>query len=109
MGGPSPVLRPRDAFARSALTLALAADLADAHRDIERLAAAAEAGAAHGSGSEIIQPDRDADMGVGRADAVRGIEGDPAEIRHVSLGPGVAGLLSGHPVVARERAAAVAA
>src|SRR4051812_8106462 len=94
--------------ARLALALALTADLADPHRDIERLAAAAKAGAADGRGAEIIQTDRDADMGVGRTDAIGCIEGDPTEVRYVSLGPGVAGLLIGHAVVALEMAADVA-
>ena len=87
---------------------ALAADLVDAHRDIERLAAAAIAAAAHRRRAEIIEADRDAHMGVGRADAVGGVEGDPAEIGHESLGPGVAGLLLGHAVGAMEMAADIA-
>ena len=94
--------------ARLALALALTANLADPHRDVERLAAAAKAGAADGRGAEIIQTDRDADMGVGRADAIGCVKGDPTEVRYVSLGPGVAGLLIGHTVVALEMAADVA-
>src|SRR5690348_10205679 len=44
-------------------------------------------------------------MGVGRADAVGRIERDPAETGHEGLGPGMAGVLIGHAVVAAKVAA----
>ena len=72
------------------------------------LAAAAIAGAAHRRRAEIVEPDRDADMGVGRADAVGRIERDPAEVGDIGLGPGVAGVLVGDAVGAVEIAADVA-
>ena len=71
-------------------------------------AAAAVAGAADRRRAEIVEPDRDPHMGIGGADAVGGIEGDPAELGHEGLGPGVAGLLLDHAVVAMEIAADVA-
>src|SRR4051794_3195954 len=70
--------------ARPALPLALPSpNLPDPPGPIKRLAAAAKAGAAPRSGSEIIQTDRDADMGVGRADAIGCVKGDPTEVGYV--------------------------
>ena len=92
----------------SALSSAIDAAPGCVHHHVERLAAAALAAAAHRRRAEIVQPDRDADMGVGRANAVGGVEGDPAEIGHEQLGPGVAGLLLGDAVAAVEMPADVA-
>ena len=74
----------------------------DGHRSVS--IAAAIAGAAHRGGAEIVEPDGDAGMGVGGADAVGGIEADPAEIGHIGFRPGVAGLLVDHAVGAQEMA-----
>src|ERR1700742_3169524 len=87
---------------RLALPLAWTAGLLDRDCNRQRLRAAAIAGAAHGGGAEVIQPDRDAGMRVRGADAIRGIEADPAEIGHVGFRPGVAGLLVDHAVGAQE-------
>ena len=55
----------------------------------KRLFAGAVAGAAHRRGAERIEPDGDAHIGFGRADAIDRIEADPAETGHMGLGPGV--------------------
>src|SRR6185437_13712197 len=78
---------------RLALPLSRAAGLIDLHCNRQRLRAAAISGAANGRCAKIIQADRDARMGVGGANRVRGIEGDPAEIGYERFGPGVTGLL----------------
>ena len=76
--------------------------LVDLDRNRQRLGAAAVAGAAHGGGAEIIEPDGDAGVGIGGADAVRRIEPDPAEAGHERLRPGVAGRLIDHAVGTQE-------
>src|SRR4051795_10794834 len=68
--------------------------------DLQRLAAAAIAHAAHRGGAQVIKTGSDADVGIGRADPVGRIERDPAEIGHEGFGPGVARLLVGHGVTA---------
>jgi len=65
----------------------------DRHREF--LALAADTGAAHGCGGEGVEADRHPHMGGGGGNAVRGIEGDPAELRQIRLGPGMASLLRG--------------
>ncbi len=85
---------------RTILTLRLVGGLTDPDADIERLAAAAMAAAANRRGAEIIQADRDANMRIGRAHAVRRVEGNPAEAGDESLRPGVTGLLLGDAVAA---------
>src|SRR5690242_4538051 len=87
---------------RLALPLAGTAGLFDLDRDLERLRAAAIAGAAHRGGAEVIETHGDTGMGIGRADAVRGIEPDPAEIGYEGLRPGVPGSLMHHAVGAQE-------
>src|SRR5258708_11080018 len=87
---------------RLALPLALPPGLIDLDVNRQRFHAAAVAGAAHRGCAEIIQPDGDAGVRVGGADAVCRIEPDPAEIRHERLRPGVAGLLIDHAVGAQE-------
>src|SRR4051812_27808817 len=82
--------------------------LIDQHFYRQRFAAAAVAHAAHWGGTQIIEPNRDAHMGVGRGDSVGGIEGDPAEIGHEGFRPGVTGILLDHAVVAVEIAADIA-
>src|ERR1700731_1926494 len=98
--------RPGMTINNSRLALALplpsATDLLDLHRHRQRFHATAVAGAAHRCGAEIIQPDGDAGMGVGGADAVGGIEPDPAEIADEGFRPGMAGLLVDHAVGAQE-------
>src|SRR3954449_8874688 len=84
------------------LLLALARDLLDTELHVEAFRAAALAAAADRGGAEIVEPDRYADMGVGRGDAVRRVEADPAELRHLGLGPGMAGALVDDPVCADE-------
>src|SRR5215470_19150035 len=91
------------------LALYLPLRLVDPHGDVERFRAAAVAGAANRRGAEIVEADRDPHVGVGCADAVRRVEGDPAELRHVRLGPGMAGALLHDAVGAVEIAADIAA
>src|ERR1700704_3489410 len=59
----------------------------------ECLARAAVSHAAQRGRPEVVQADRDPDMGVGGAEPVCPIECDPTQLWHVSLGPGVAGIL----------------
>src|ERR1700722_9354751 len=67
--------------------------LGDLELDGERLAAAAVVGTAHRSGAEVVEPDGDADVLVGDAEAAGGIEADPAEIGDMGFRPGVAGVV----------------
>src|SRR5438876_8950914 len=77
---------------RLALPLSLPpGGLIDLDRNGERLVAATIAGAADRRCAEVVEADGDAGMGVGGADAVGGVEPDPAQIRHEGLRPGVAG------------------
>src|ERR671911_46001 len=78
--------------------------------DIDRqgLPGASVAGAADRRRAQIVEPRRDPDMRIGGADAIRGIECNPAELRHEGFGPGVAGVLVDDAVVAMEVAADVA-
>src|SRR3954470_14296319 len=92
----------------AALILRLLARLVDADLDRHHFAATAVAGAAKRRRAEVVEPDRDPHMGIGGAQPVGGIEGDPAESGHECFGPGVAGLLLVHAVVAVEIAADVA-
>src|SRR5579871_6273467 len=87
------------------LPLALPAGLIDLDRNRQRLGAAAVAGAADGSGAEIIEAEGDAGMGVGGANRIRRIEGHPTEIRHEGFGPGVPGGLVHDAVGTQEMAA----
>src|SRR4051812_587688 len=75
---------------RLALPLPLSpAGLIDLDRARERLVAAAITGAANRGCAEIIKADGNAGVGVGSADAVGGIEPDPAQIGHEGFRPGV--------------------
>src|SRR5689334_5113037 len=87
---------------RLALPLAGAPGLFDLDRDRQCFRAAAIAGATHRRRAEIIEPDGDTGVGIGSADAVGGVEADPAEVRHVGFRPGVAGLLVSGAVGAQE-------
>src|SRR5258707_14516636 len=87
---------------RLALPLTRPPGLFDLDRDRQRFRAAAVTGAAHRRGAEVVEPDRDTGMGVGGAEAVGGIEADPAEVRHVGFRPGMAGLLVHRAVGAQE-------
>ena len=87
---------------RLALPLAGAAGLLDLDRDRQRFRAAAVASAADGRGAEVIEADGDTGMGVGSADAVGGVEADPAEVGHIGFRPGVAGLLVDSAIRAQE-------
>src|SRR5579863_5874599 len=89
---------------RLALPLTVPAGLIDLDRNRQRFVAAAISRAAHWRGAEIIETDGDAGVGVGGADRIRRVEPDPAEIGHVSFGPGVAGLLMRGAVRAHEMA-----
>src|SRR5258708_32117656 len=85
-----------------ALPLPWSPGLIDLDRDRRGLIAAAIAGAADRRRAEVIEPDGDAGMGVGGADAVGWIEPDPAQVRHEGLRPGVAGRLVHRAVGAQE-------
>src|SRR3974390_2848935 len=80
------------------LALRLLAGLAYLHRDLQRLAAATQARAAHWCRAEGIQTDRPAHGRLCDADSVGRIEADPAEVFDIGLGPSVARLLRGHAV-----------
>ncbi|MGD0026378.1 MAG: hypothetical protein ABSC37_17455 [Xanthobacteraceae bacterium] len=67
--------------------------LIDGDRDRKALGAGTVARAAYWGGAERIEPNGDAHVGIGRADAVCGIEADPAQIGDEGFGPGVARLL----------------
>ena len=82
--------------------------LVDIYGHFELFAAAAEAGAAHRRGAQVIEADRHPHMGLTGADAIGGVEADPAEVLDIDLGPGVAGLLGGDAVGAPEMAADIA-
>src|SRR3954470_11605431 len=86
----------RDA-ADSALNLP--GGLIDADLDRQGFFHPAVASAADGRCTEIVEADRDPDVGVGRADAVGRIERDPAEGRHEGLGPSVPGILLSDAVI----------
>src|SRR5581483_902274 len=102
----APLLRMRgdSACLRLRLPLRLAGPAGLIHFDRHRqgLVAAAIAGAADRGGAEIVEADGDAGMRLGGADAVGGIEADPAEIGHEGLRPGVAGRLVDGAVGAQE-------
>src|SRR5215210_7882128 len=78
------------------------------HHDGERLGPAAGAAAPYRGGAEVVQPHRHPHMGLGGTHAIGGIECDPSKIRDEGLGPGVAGLLTGHAVIAPEVTANIA-
>ena len=82
--------------------------LVDADTHGEGLVAAAIARAADRRCAEIIEPDRDPQMRVGRGDLVGGIERDPAEALDMRFGPGMTGILLDDAVVAKEIAADIA-
>src|SRR5262245_2309936 len=105
---PGPIERGRRPTGNARSVLRLPRRLVDADLDRERLAGAAIARAAQGRRAEIVEAHRHPNVGVGGADAVRRIESHPAEGRHERLGPGVAGLLLVHAVLAVEIAAHVA-
>src|SRR5882672_5177656 len=88
--------------------LSLPGGLIDANKDRQGFLHPAVAGAANGCCAQIVEADRDADMGVGRTHAVGRIERDPAEGGHEGLRPGVAGVLVGHAVVSAKVAAHIA-
>src|SRR5512133_3667483 len=97
---PNPIAHFSDAAERAAtarsvlaLALALARGLVDMHRPGEPFAAAAVARAADRGGTEIVEADGDPHMGIGRADAVRRIEGHPAEVGDERFRPGMSRLL----------------
>src|SRR5262245_29932226 len=85
--------------------LYLACRLLHAHGDRQRLRGAAVVHAADRRRAEIIEADRDPDMRVGRANAVGDVERDPAQARHMGLGPGVARVLIGATVAVADIAA----
>src|SRR3954471_19237056 len=87
---------------RLALPLTRTPGLFDLDRDCQCFGAPAVAGAADGRGAEVVEADGDTGVGVGGAEAIGGIEADPAEVRHVGFRPGVAGLLLGGAVGAQE-------
>src|SRR5215475_14822950 len=88
--------------------LRLAESLADLEPYRHFFATAAVIGAAHRCGAQMIEPDGNAHMPVGHANAVGRIEADPAEIRDVALGPGMTGIVHEHIVAPVEIAAHIA-
>src|SRR5581483_8934446 len=88
--------------------LRLLRGLLDAQADGQRLLAAAVPRAARRRGTERVEPDGDAHMGIGGTNPVRRIEGDPAEARHMSFRPGVAGVEHAHAVAPDKVSADVA-
>src|SRR3954466_6886395 len=85
---PSPSATGRTELALH-LPLPLALRLADLHFHRERFRPAADARARHRGGVAIVEAGGDADIGVVGADAVGGIERDPAQVLDPTLGPGV--------------------
>src|SRR6185312_9004547 len=63
--------------------------LIDPDGDRRAFLAGPVAGAAYWRGAERIEPDGDPHVGFGWADAIDGIEADPAALRHVGFGPGM--------------------
>src|SRR5262245_66311387 len=76
--------------------------------DRQRFAGPPVTGAADRRRTEVVECGRDPIMRLGGADSVRGIEGDPAEIRHKGLGPGMPGILLENAVIAMKMPADVA-
>src|SRR6478736_10268205 len=89
------------------LILRLLPRLVDEYSHCERFAAAAKTCAAYRSGAEIVQTDRNPHMGCGDANAVGGIEANPAQVLDIGLRPRVAGLLRGDAVGTVEMSADV--
>src|SRR5262245_5041170 len=79
--------------------------LVDADVDRQRLVRAAVAHTANRRSTEVIETDRDPDMGVSRADAVGGVERDPTEGGNEGFRPGMPGLLLDDAVVPAKMAA----
>ncbi len=71
----------------------LALALAGGEPDLHGLAPAAVAAAAHGRRAVIVEADGHAQVGLGRAQAVGGVETDPAQPVNEGFGPGVGGRL----------------
>ncbi len=67
------------------LALHLLSGLINMHGHRQGLAAAAETGAAYGSGAKIVEAHGDAHVGVGRADSVGRVEADPAQVLDVNF------------------------
>ena len=63
---------------RGGLTLALPGGLLDPHRRVDPLAAAARLGGAERRGTERVEADGDAHVGVVGALIAHGVKGDPA-------------------------------
>src|SRR5437870_417870 len=78
------------------------------HIDRKQLLGAAVPGPPQRGCSQIVEPDGDAHMRIGRADGIRRIEADPAELGDVDLGPGVSRFLLVHAITAMKVAAHVA-
>src|SRR5262249_27965080 len=107
MVGSSPAMTTRRRFANDLMGRATAPQsrpsalrlphrLVDMHGHLQALAGPTVAGAAHRGGPQIVEADRDPDVGIGGADAVGRIERDPAELGHERFRPGVAGILLRH-------------
>src|ERR1700683_5192936 len=64
--------------------------LVNLNGDSQFLGTAAVMRAANRDGSQGIQPDGDADVGLGRADAFHRIKADPTKFRYICFGPRVA-------------------
>src|SRR5262245_46543070 len=93
MAAPRRSSAPRRRYSGRCSVLHLPRRLIDMHFHREGFVATAPAAAAHWRGTKIVQADSHPHVRIGRAHAIRGIEGDPAEIGDIGLGPGVTGLL----------------
>ena len=82
---------PQRSLCRGLLLLG-AALLLDFDEDVKNLVDTAAAGAANRGGRSRIEAAGEAHVALGRANAVGGVEADPAETVDPGLGPGVVGL-----------------
>src|SRR5215475_1443185 len=103
-----PYSEPGSSGAMLASALHLPCRLIDQDLDRKGLACAAIAHAANRRRAEIVEAHRNADVSIGCADAIRGVECDPAEAGHECFGPGMASVLLDHAVAPAKITADVA-
>ena len=88
--------------------MGLLARLVDAHGHFQGFAAAAITRATDRRGAEVVEPDRDPHMGIGRANPVGRVKAYPAQVLDMGFSPGVASLLRSDAIRAVEVAADIA-